>query len=308
MWKKIRTRVLVIALAALALQMTSGAMPAYSPWSAPVSLGAVVNSPYDDALAALSKDELSLYFTSNRPVSEGGIGNYDIWVTQRATVDAPWGAPVCLQGPVNTVAFDAGPALSRDGHLLFFHRMTERGDLDLMVSMRDDTHDDFGWGEPWNLGPNVNSEFNDAGAAFFEGDDGAPAELYFGSTRFGNFDIFVSRLGADGTFGPAQLVPELSSPANDQRPAISHDGREIYITSGRPGGIGNSDVWVSTRASVFDPWTVPVNVAEINTTDIDAQATLSSDGEVLIFNSNRPGVLGGTDLFMSTRHKAKGRH
>ena len=299
-----RTHVLVLLLgtALVVVQSPPGAAPTYSPWSTPVSLGSVVNSPYDDALAAISKDELSLYFTSNRPVAEGGVGAYDIWVSQRSSTDAPWGTPVCLDLPVNTTTNEAGPALSRDGHWLFFHRTTEGANFDLMASWRQHTDDDFGWEEPFNLGPNVNTEFADAGPSFFEGDDGSPAELYFGSMRLGGWDLFVSQLQGDGTFGPAELVAELNSSAADQRPSISHDGREMYFHSNRTGS-AVADIWVSTRPSVLDPWTEPTNVTEVNTTYADAQPTLSPKGKMLVFNSNRPGTIGSHDLFFATRGK-----
>jgi len=64
--------------------------PAWSAWSAPVNLGAVVNSTSNDQHPSISKDGLSLYFVSNRP---GGYGGNDIWVTQRATLEDPWGPP-----------------------------------------------------------------------------------------------------------------------------------------------------------------------------------------------------------------------
>src|SRR5262245_51847416 len=63
-----------VALSAVPRHAATHAAPLRSQWSAPVNLGAVVNSPWDDALAALSKDNLSLYFTSNRPVGAGGTG------------------------------------------------------------------------------------------------------------------------------------------------------------------------------------------------------------------------------------------
>jgi Tol biopolymer transport system component len=117
--------------------------------------------------------------------------------------------------------------------------------------------------------------------------------------------LFVSRLRSDGTFAPAELVPELSGAASDQRPSISHDGREIYFHSTRAGSLGNADIWVSTRPSVFDPWTLPTNVTELNTTYGEAQPTLSSQGDILIFNSTRPGSIGMTDLYVATRQKVK---
>ena len=47
------------------------------PWGTPANLGTVVNSPSLEAVAALSRDEHWLFFTSDRP---GGIGTQDIWV------------------------------------------------------------------------------------------------------------------------------------------------------------------------------------------------------------------------------------
>src|SRR3989442_8868594 len=105
-------------LALVMAQAPSAQAQMFSDWSAPVNLGPVINSASSDQGPAISKDGLSLYFTSNRP---GGLGGpFDMYVSQRASVDDPWGAPMNLGPTVNT-AFDEGnPALSRDGHLLFF--------------------------------------------------------------------------------------------------------------------------------------------------------------------------------------------
>jgi len=51
------------------------AAPEYSDWSAPINLGAIVNSASNDQGPAISKDGLSLYFSSGRP---GGFGGSDI--------------------------------------------------------------------------------------------------------------------------------------------------------------------------------------------------------------------------------------
>ena len=70
----------------------AAAAPIYTDWTAPVSLGAVVNSSATDSGPALSPDGLSLFFYSNR--TPGGLGGNDIWVTQRPTVNDPWGSPI----------------------------------------------------------------------------------------------------------------------------------------------------------------------------------------------------------------------
>src|SRR5262245_12254623 len=279
------------------------ATPEFSSWSAPLNLGPTINSAYTDAGPAISKDALSLYFASDRP---GSYGNVDISVSQRVAVDAPWGSPQNLGPVVNTDALDAIPALSRDGHWLFFNstRVGGLGQLDRWASYRADIHDDFAWETPVNLGPGVNSSFADGGAAFFENDDEGPPVLFFASTRpggFGGFDIYRSAVTADGTLGPATCGPELSSAANDRRPSVRFDGQEIFFDSDRAGSLG-SDLWVAT------PWASPVNLGPIvNSTAEDNFPAIAADREHLYFASNRPGGFGGFDLYVTTRTKVQGR-
>jgi len=284
----------------------------YSDWSAPVNLGPVINSAFSDQGPAISKDGLSLYFTSNRP---GGLGGpFDMYVSQRASVDDPWGAPMNLGPTVNT-AFDEGnPAFSRDGHLLFFQskRPGGLGGIDLWVSRREHTHDDFDWQPAVNLGPGVNSAADDNGPSYFENEEEGPPQLYFGSSRTGGpapADIYLSEQMADGTFGPAVLVTELSSPLNENRPSIRRDGLEIFFQSNRIGSLGLGDLWVATRESTLDAWSTPVNLGNtINTVFIEQNAYLSSDGKTLFFSSDHPGGSGGLDLYVSTRTKLRGGH
>jgi hypothetical protein len=202
------------------------------------------------------------------------------------------------------------PALSRDGHLLFFasNRPLGFGGVDVWVSRRDHTHDDFAWQEPENLGAGVNSTFTDAGPSYFDNDEVGGPQLYFNSNRIGGVgNLYVSDQTADGSFGPAVLVVELSS-GDSARASIRHDGREIFFTSVRPGSIANSqDLWVATRETVFDAWSAPINLGSpVNGELLDVQPYISSDRETLFFASTRPSG-GPTDLYMSTRTKGSGK-
>ena len=293
----------VVLVAFLASYPT--AAPKYSDWSAPVNLGAVINSPFNDQGPAISKDGLSLYFSSGRP---GGFGGSDIWVSQRANLEAPWDPPINLGEVVNTVADESIPALSRDEHWLFFNSNMSGGfgNNDIWASYRQHTHDDSGWLAPRNLGAGVNSPFNDQGAGYLENDEGAAPLLFFGSDRPGgpgSNDIYVSQLLPDGTFGPATLVAELGSPGGDFRPSVRFDGLEVFFFSNRSGSLGN-DVWTATRETVFDFWSNIENLGPVvNSPAGDIHPYIAPDRQTLYFASNRAGGFGAQDLYVTTRHK-----
>jgi len=288
----------------------SSAAPIYTGWSVPVNLGPVVNSAAGEGGPALSADGLSLYFYAIRP---GGLGDNDIYVSQRPTVNDAWGPPMNVGSPINSTATDFVPSFSTDGHWMFFAsaRAGGFGGADLYQSYRTDIHDDFGqtatnpggWQTPTNLGPNVNTAAAENGNGYFD-NNGHP-QLFFGSDRLGpvgNADLYVSSQQADGSWGPAALIPELSTTATENRPTLRQDGLEIFFYSARTGGIGGSDLWTSTRATVDAPWSTPVNLgAPVDTTDTEIHPYLSSDAKTLVFSASRPGGSGGLDLYMTTR-------
>jgi hypothetical protein len=126
------------------VRCSQGRFGEFSDWSEPVWLGPIVNSSADDEHPAISPNGLSLYISSTRP---GGFGLEDIWVSQRDTVDDPWGPRQNLGPNINAVGNDFGPDLSPDGHWLFFSSTRPPGMLgasQIWVSYRKDVDDDFG--------------------------------------------------------------------------------------------------------------------------------------------------------------------
>src|SRR5438046_10295190 len=70
--------------------------PQFSDWSTPINLGPPVNTAFVDQGASISQNGLSLYFQCRDcPGNVAGslAGTSDIYVSQRANVDAPWGPP-----------------------------------------------------------------------------------------------------------------------------------------------------------------------------------------------------------------------
>jgi WD40-like Beta Propeller Repeat len=294
--------------------------PPYGPWGAPVNLGPVVNTAFSDQHPAISKDGLSLYITSDRP---GGYGKLDLWVSHRDSADSPWQTPVNLGPTINTGGDDRVPTFSRDGHWMIFGSINRPGGFgatDLWASYRQDVHDDFAWQTPVNLGPTINTSTDEDGATLFRDDETGVVTLYFTSLNRAaypgtDWDIYASTLQPDGSFSPAVPVSPLNVPggatnARDTRTAIRHDGRELFVTTNRPGGQGLIDLWVSTRDTTADPWSVPVNLGSVvNGTANDGAPTLSSDGTELYFYSNRAGSIPDAngvptnDLYVVTRTK-----
>lgn len=272
----------------------------FDDWSAPTNLGGGVNSAFFEAAPAISKDGLSLYFHSIRPPA---VLN-DIYVSQRSSKTAAWGPAVKIELSISTDFNEVAPAFSRDGHYLFIS--TDRpgglGGLDIWVSYREHVHDDFAWGDPVPITSINAPAANDAGVAYFENEDGRP-QLFFQSNRPGGAgftDFYVSEQREDATWSSPTRVAELSSPGFDNRLTIRHDGLEVFFHSDRTGSAGD-DLWTSTRATVSDPWSTPVNVGlPINTASSETQPGLSPAGETLYFASNRPGSL-DVDIWVATR-------
>lgn len=84
---------------------------------------------------------------------------------------------------------------------------------------------------------------------------------------------------------------------------VRFDGLEAFFFSTRP-GFGMADMWTATRETVFDSWSAPVNMgAPLKTGAIDQRPYIASDRVTLYFASDRPGGLGGLDLYVTTRSK-----
>jgi hypothetical protein len=270
-------------------------------WTPPLNIGADVNSAFEDLSPHLSSDGLALYFSSTRPESQG---LEDLWVSRRPNRHSPWGPAANIGPTVNTSANERSPALSRNRRLLFFatDRAGGSGGFDIWVSWRPDPADDLGWQTPVNLGSGINTAATDAGPSFLE--RGAFPQLYLASARpggLGGLDIYLGSVPG-GWAGPSALVAELSSPQPDLTPAVRRDGLEIVFASGRPGGLGNFDLWHAFRKSIHDPWSVPVNLGpQVNTEFLEVFPSLSSDARTLVFQSARPGGYGGSDIYVSTR-------
>jgi hypothetical protein len=136
--------------------------------------------------------------------------------------------------------------------------------------------------------------------------------LYFASDRAGGqggLDVYVShRNSINDPWGPPQnLGTTINSSGGDHCATVSPDGHQLFFVSDRAGGQGMGDIYVSFRRNTLDDlsWEAPQSVAELNSSADEFGPTLFRDprnGSIVIhFNSNRPGGLGGYDIYRAAQ-------
>ena len=299
-----RTTYLLTAFAVGLLSLASFPLVSaqqFSEWSTPLNLGPIVNAACavgtttcNDERPNISKDGLSLYFSSDRP---GGCGGADVYVSQRASVDSPWETPFNLDKDrlqhglpcvINSNANESAPNLTTDGHTLFFHSFRANdncGGGDIYYSHRKNRRDDRGWETPVNL--------NRAGRDPQEPlPCGGPNDLKLECS----------------SLAPCMFV---NTPKTDAGPAFFHDEAtdttQLYFTrTNLSTNLGDFDIYTATLGSDGTWGTVVYNVELSMTPHRDTRVAIRRrDGLELILASERPGFPIGSDarkLWVSTRN------
>ncbi len=147
------------------------------------------------------------------------------------------------------------------------------------------------------------------GEDFHKGMETSPARpemLVFTSDKDGQFDIYESDFPSGKS--PIEFLSDpnpktvrklnLNSSSNDHMPFVY--GELLVFSSDRPGGFGGYDLYYSQKTA--NGWTKPVNFGPKINSEFDEYRPVVSDhpdfaNRLMIFSSNRPGGLGGFDLY-----------
>lgn len=255
----------------------------------PQNLGSGVNTTDAEYFPALTADGETLIFT--RQINE----NEDFWMSHFK--DNTWTTAVPLSTKINTIRYNEGAqTISPDGKYLFFtgcNRPDGMGRCDIYVSHREGND----WGEPYNVGAPVNSEFWESQPTISP--DGRT--LYFISNRpggSGGYDIWKSTITEDAKWGPAiNLGPEINTAYDENTPFLHADGKTLYFASNGWPGFGNKDIYYS-RMDESGKWQKPVNIGyPINSFEDESGLIVSADGNLGFFSSNLNGGLGKQDIY-----------
>jgi hypothetical protein len=237
----------------------------------------IVSTGMDDLNAVFNADGTEFFFAVKLPAR----GRHVMLAMRQER--GRWSAPIVL--PFSGRYNDADPALSPDGKTLYFASSrplaADAPEKDWDVWAVDRTAS--GWGLPRRLAAPVNSQAMEVYPSI-----AGNGNLYFSSSRpvgtraggifravpaaglYPNVEVFDERIVSE--FGGGDIF-------------IAPDERTIIFSSGRAGGYGNSDLYVSFRRR-DGAWAAPQNLGPtINSPHQEYCPSLSPDGKYFFFSS-----------------------
>lgn len=136
--------------------------------------------------------------------------------------------------------------------------------------------------------------------------EGVAQKMLFSSNLDGSFDIYEIDIPSNqdlieflkGENEKQIKKTEINSSSNDHMPFVYGD--LLVFSSDRTGGFGGYDLYYSQKTA--NGWAEPVNFGPKINSEFDEYRPVVSDSwefsnQVMIFSSNRPGGLGGFDLY-----------
>jgi len=189
----------------------------------------------NEATVAVSRDERSVFTY----IGEGNAGN----IYTSSFLGNKYGNLEKVDIPgINSDYWEPHINVSPDGKTIYFvsNRPGGYGGRDIyeIIKMPDGS-----WSAPKNLGPMVNTEF-DEDAPFLAVDN---KTLYFssnGEKSMGGFDVFMTKKDNQGNWQePVNVGSPLNTPGDDIYYTTTMDGLTGYISSFRKGGYGEKDIY-----------------------------------------------------------------
>jgi outer membrane protein OmpA-like peptidoglycan-associated protein/Tol biopolymer transport system component len=216
----------------MSLNTTAGFAPA-------TSISEAINTErFIEGAQSVSPNGKYLFFTSaDRP---DGFGRADIYMSRK--VGDLWERANNMGKMINTPGYETQPCISADGRSLYFSAIRAKGEggCDIWVSQ---LSDDGTWSEPKNLGRNINTQYDEMRPYIHP--DGQT--LYFssrGHAGMGNFDLYMSRLQQDGSWGvPVNLGYPINTAGDELGIYVTADGATAYFASEQADSKGQMDIY-----------------------------------------------------------------
>ena len=223
-----------------------------------------VNTPdQSELLPAISSDGKTLYFTRTRIGLDSGIV-WDIWKTN-ITGDTAFSDADFVGGDLASMYGVCVTSIAPDNNTLY-----------LIAKMQSDTPPEerlcithrtkTGWSIPEPQHIRNLKAMNGYSTDYSFGSDGKTLLMALErDSSLGNRDLYVSFFDevTRSWSEPRWLGPTVNSRYAEMTPFLASDNKTLYFSSDRPGGIGDVDVYRTTRVDdSWQNWTPPVNVGE----------------------------------------------
>ncbi len=150
---------------------------------------------------------------------------------------------------------------------------------------------------PVNMGDSINSEKSE----YYPSVTFDDSLLVFTKRGEGFREDFMQSTLRNGVFSKATLINgDINNEPSKGAITVSSDGDWLIFAGNFHRGYGDFDLYISYATP--QGWSEPENLGpNINSGYWDSSPCLSPDNRVLYFSSNRPGGIGGKDLYMSNR-------
>jgi hypothetical protein len=189
-------------------------------WQPPIEITSQLNAGEDCSSCSLNMDGTELYLYKN--------DNFDGNIYTSKYVNDQWTPIVKLNKNINTKYYESHASVSADGKKLYFtsNRQGGQGGLDIYVSEKDETGD---WGPAVNLGPVVNTMYNEDDPFIIEAD----SVLYFcseGHNSMGGYDNFKSRRIGNEWKPPVNLGYPINTTDDDKFFEPANNGENAFYS------------------------------------------------------------------------------
>ena len=204
-----------------------------------------------------------------------------------------------LPSPLNGFALQYFPVLTADGKQLFF---TRRGGTaaydkeDIFISQAESAQI---WTSPQSISSKINSSYNEGTCSVTADGNFLIYTSCDAPDSQGSCDLYsVEKVGGEWQ-SPKNMGTKINSSFWDSQPSLSADGRLLFFSSNRRGGVGGNDIWYAARNG-DGSWSDAKNIgAPINTPKDEISPFLFFNNETLFFASDGHLGLGGMDIFLS---------
>ncbi len=210
--------------------------------------------------------------------------------------------PVQMPYPVSTAGAEDSPFMDPDGQRFYFFFTpdvrvpVEKQVIDGVTGIYVSDMQEDGWGKPERVFLQDPGKLSLDGCPFVQDD-----VIWVCSAREGYTGLHWVRAEYAGGGWRNWAVTDFDPQLEVGELHFSSDWTEVYYHSGRPGGKGGLDIWVSRYQD--GGWQPPENIAAVNTEATEAMPFLSQDGQELWFNRV---YLGSPAVYVSRKVPADG--